>query len=307
MRGIVGQDVKITEQNLERFTTWLMERGRSSGTAALYVSNLRMCASDAKGITHRLIAGALAPNSLRTNLAALRSWALYSKDEELRQRLADLRLPPARRLRDKAPLPIDDLRRVLHQVQTDESKVNTEPKRQVVLIMALRGLRSGDILRMRRSEVERALSTGKLTYEGKGRKRLEFDATPILEPLRVLYSYPGWTRVAELVTTSENPKVASKAIWRASRRMAKKVGIDEMNPHRFRHTFATRYLDRLAGDPNAIVKLQKFMGWESMTTAARYVDAVSQADLDRIGQDLASGLVSSGADRRSPSGRRSRT
>lgn len=291
MHGIVGEDVKITEQNLDRFASWMVERGRSRDTAALYVTNISMCAADPDGLTNRLISRDLAPNTLRTNIAALRAWALFTKDEQLRQRLADMRLPPARRLRDKSPLQLEELRRVLRQVQNDESAANSEPKRQVVLIMGLRGMRSGDILRMKRSEVKRAVDTGKLTYEGKGRKRLEFDATPILEPLKVLLTYTGWERVRDLVSDSDNPKVASVAIWRASRRMAKKAGIDEMNPHRFRHTFATRYLERLAGDPNAIVKLQRFMGWESMTTAARYVDAVSQVDLDRIGQGLASGLL----------------
>lgn len=281
--------MEITERNLGKFKAWLLERGRTEGTADAYITNLRSCASDAKGLTHRLVAGRLAPNSLRTNLAALRAWATFTEDLKLHKRLGDIRLPPARRIHTKQPLELGALRKVIRHVQT--CKMRNEAMRQVILIMAIRGFRCGDVLRLRRTEVLRALSTGKLIYEAKGRKRLEFSAEPLRAQLQALADMKHWERVRDLITTSENPKVASVKVWRAARRTAKRVGITDMNPHRYRHTFATRYLEQLRGDPNAIIKLQKYMGWESMNTAARYVDAVSQDELDEIGAGLVSGLL----------------
>jgi integrase len=281
--------MEINDRNLGKFKAWLLERGRAEGTADAYITNLRSCAADAKGLTHRLVAGDLAPNTLRTNLAALRSWALFVEDPKLSKRLGDIRLPPARRIHTKQPLAVDVLRQLIRHLKT--CKMPSEAMRQVLLIMAIRGFRSGDVLRLRRTEVTRALDTGKLVYEGKGRKRIEFSAGPFRPQLQTLAQIKGWDRVRDLIAKSDNPKVASVKVWRAARTAAKEVGIPDMNPHRFRHTFATRYLEQLHGDPNAIIKLQKFMGWESMNTAARYVDAVSQDELDEIGAGLVSGLL----------------
>jgi integrase len=279
----------ITDQNLGRFKAWLLERGRTESTADAYVTNLRSCAADRKGLTHRLVGGNLAPNTLRSNLAALRAWALYIEDPEFGKRLGDIRLPPARRVHTKQPLAMVALRRLIKHLQT--CRMPSEAMRQVLLIMAIRGFRSGDVLRLRRTEILRALDTGKLVYEAKGRKRLEFAAEPLRAHLEALVQIKGWDRVRDLIARSQDPKVASVKVWRAARRAASEVGITDMNPHRFRHTFATRYLEQLRGDPNAIIKLQKFMGWESMNTAARYVDAVSQDELDAIGAGLVSGLL----------------
>ncbi len=281
--------MEISDKNLDEFRIWLQERGRSDDTASLYISNLRSCEADKKGLTHRLVAGKLAPNSLRTNLAALRAWARYSDDTKLSKRLSDIRLPPARRVRVKLPLEVVEWKKVIKHIQT--CRMTNEAMRQVLLMMAIRGFRSGDILRMKRSEMEAALSSGKLIYEGKGRKQIEFAAAPIRPQLEALVEFEDWERVRDLISTSDNPKIASKKVWRAARRTAHKVGVFKMNPHRYRHTFATNYLKELKGDPQAILKLQKYMGWESMNTAARYVDSVSQDELDVIGAGLVSGLL----------------
>jgi integrase len=285
--------VEITAKNLDKFKLWLRERGRSAGTADAYTTSLRSCAADPQGLTHRLVDSDLSPNSLRSNLAALRAWALFVGDPALTKRLGDIRLPPAKRVHTKQPLAMEAIRDLIRHLQTcaELSDRRGDAMRQVLLIMAIRGLRSGDVLRLRRTEVVRALATGKLVYEAKGRKRLEFAAEPLRAQLQALADLKGWDRVRDLIAKSTNPKVASVKVWRVVRRVAGKFGVADMNPHRFRHTFATRYLERLAGDPNAIIKLQRYMGWESPTTAMRYVDAVSQDSLDSIGADLVSDLL----------------
>jgi integrase len=281
--------VEISERNLEKFRQWLLGRGRSDDTAYLYTTNVRSCAEDPAGLTHRLISDKLAPNTVRGNLAALRSWATFAEDGRLLKQLGDLRLPPARRVRDKPPLGAESWKKIVRHLRS----CTTRPPamRHVLLIMAIRGFRSGDVLRLKRTEVVRALSTGKLAYEGKGRKRIEFSAEPIREQLEALAAFRGWERVRDLIGTGTSRRGLSRKVWRAAIRTAKAAGIAEMNPHRYRHTFATNYLAELKGDPNAIVKLQKYMAWESMNTAARYVDSVSMDELDKIGAGLVSNLL----------------
>ena len=279
----------IAERKLEEFRDWMIERGRTAGTADLYVKNARSCGQDPKGLTHRLIAGKLSPNTMRANLAALRAWALFTEDGALTKRLSDIRLPPPRRVQVKIPLERPDLKRLIQHLQT---AAMNEAKRLVLLIMALRGLRSGDVLRIRRAQVLAALVSGRLVYEGKGRKRMEIDAAPIRPQLEALAAYPSrWSQVGDLVSTSEDPRTVSRMILKAAKSAGKAAGIPDLYPHRLRRTFATRYLEKLAGDPNALVKLQRYMGWESLSTAARYVDSVSQDELEAIGAGLISGLL----------------
>ena len=286
--------MEISAHNLKRFHAWVLARGRVLGTADLYVTHLRLAAADPDGLTHRVIAGDLAPNTIHGVMAALRAWATFSKDSDLADLLRDVRLPPARRIHRKLPLVRDQWRTVIQQIRTypaSQDRLGNDAMRQVLLLMALRGIRSGDILRLKKTEIRRALDTGKLAYEGKGRKRLEFAVAPIRGPLEALADQPGaWERVRDLISTSKDPKVASVRVWRAAKRVAMTAGIPQMNPHRFRHTFATNFLGELAGDPNAIVKLQQYMGWENMATAARYVSEISQDQLDEIGARLVDGL-----------------
>lgn len=280
--------MEINEKNLTAFRKWLAQRGRSDGTADLYAYNLASCASDRKGLTNRLVARKLSPNSLRTNRAALRAWALFSGDDELRKRVNDIRLPPARRVRTKEPLDRATWTKTIAHLES--SKEVPIALRHVILIMAKRGMRVSDVLRIQRDAVKRAISSGKLAYEGKGRKRIEISANPIMAELEALNEFWDWDKVGDLVSDGEGPRAAARRVWRHSRRSGAKAGVLEMNPHRYRHTYATNFLAELQGDPNAIVKLQRFMGWESMNTAARYVDHIEQDELDAVGDRLAAGL-----------------
>jgi integrase len=282
--------LSATNTKLEDFRRWMLERGRTPGTADLYVKNARACLVDPQGITHRLVSRTLAPNTLRTNLAALRAWAMFVEDAALTKRLADLRLPPPRRLRGKTPLSPKEWQEAIRHLGT--CPMPNEALRQVILIMALRGLRAGDVLRVRKPEVERALASGKLGYEGKGRKRIEISAKPIRAQLEALAAMPKWDRVSDLVTRSKDLTVIGNKVRRATRRSGEAMGIAEMTPHRYRHTFATNYLSRLQGDPNAIVKLKQHMAWESVATAARSVESVSQDELDAIGEGMVRDVVS---------------
>lgn len=282
--------MEVSDKNLADFRAWMMARGRVQGTADLYVLNVKSCAAAPGGLTTRLVSRKLAPNTLRSNLAALRAWATFSKDADLREILSDIRLPPARRIRSKEPLDQETWSEMVKFLRKPESRMS-HAIRQVVLIMAIRGLRSGDVLRIRRKDVDRALSTGKLTYEGKGRKRIEISAGPIRAQLEELSALLGWDQVSDLVSTSSKPAVIRGKVYRATRRAGKAMDVEEMSPHRFRHTFATAYLRELHGDPNAIVKLQKYMAWESLSTAARYVDSVSQDQLDEVGAGVVDKLL----------------
>jgi integrase len=305
--------MEINPGTLGKFETWLIGRGRVESTARVYKNHLRRSAGEADGLTARLVDGSLSPNTRRTNLAALASWAKFARDADLRAELDDIRLPPARRVKAKIPLDLEAWRvfvqHVMHtsterplrrnptgaadaakDARLRTAELRREALRRVILMIAIRGIRCGDVLRMTRKDLTNAVATKVLVFEGKGRKLTRFAAGPILEHIAALVAMKKWERVSDLVTTGDS-RAALTRVERAVKRYAKEADIADVFPHRFRTTYATAFLRRLQGDPQALIKLQRHMDWESLATAARYADAVDADSLDEIGADMTEALT----------------
>ncbi len=280
----------VTDANLDAFEAWILNRNRGEGTAESYKSQVRLSASSGRVSLARLArSSSLAPNTKWQILAALKAWARWTKDDELKETLEDLRLPPAKRVAKKSPLTEKQWRDLIAHLREAE-KVN-DVHRVVIVIMALRGLRLGDVLRIEHHEVKSALSTRTLSAVAKGGKRREFSAVPIMADLKVLTKYPVWERIRDLVgPASATEKALGHRVRRTLKRHAAKVGIPSTHPHQLRRTFATQYLESMAGDPAALIKLQKYMDWSDLSTAARYVDAVDAVELNAAADRMVKGM-----------------
>lgn len=282
----------ISTRDLDAFTDWLARRGRSEGTISLYKKNLRRCA-DGKTLTDRLL-GDLAPKTKRTNKAALAAWGKFKKDGEFLAELDEIKLPPATRIKAKVPLITEDWRRVVHHVEADETMPPHE--RATILIMARRGLRVSDVLRIEKKAAVRGISTGRFAYKGKGDKRIEIAALPIKQPLEMLVGLGKWETVTDLygltgVTTLDTMALCAQRVRRALARCAKALKIDDVHPHRLRRSYATFFLQRHKGDPQAMVKLVEHMAWSGISVASGYVDGVSADELDQIGSEMVEDLL----------------
>lgn len=283
----------VSEDELDGFRHWLLDQGRSDGTVRLYLLNVKKCMGEADPMS-RLTRSRLAAKTLHTNRAALRAWADYREDTALAQRLRRVRLPPARRARAKKELARADWQQLARCLRSSKMP---DAVRAVITIMLRRGLRCGDVLRIRKREIADALRTGTLSYEAKGRRRLEYKAEPIRAALEELAKHPGqWECVEDLVVTRcrrdglDRRRAAAKVVSRALARCAKAAGVAEVHPHRLRRSYATYYLEQIKNDPKALLKLQQHMGWASMATAAQYVDALSAAELDDIADQMMASL-----------------
>lgn len=282
--------MKITAATLRDFHAWMLRRNRDPGTADLYVKHLRAAAAEPTLTTRLHARSGLAPLTMRTAKAALAAWAKYTKDEELKELLDDVKLPPARRQSVKQPLSVAEWKRLAQRIGELEHR---DPiLAPVCLIIVRRGLRVGDTLRIRRAEVLEALSSGTLSFVGKGQKRHEFSAAPIRAQLAELAAVKrSWKTVADLVCAGRHATSPHNRIRRVFERAAKGLQIKGVHPHRFRRTYATAFLEQLAGDPQALIKLQQHMGWANLTTAAGYADAVSREDLARVGDKMVAGVL----------------
>jgi integrase len=185
----------------------------------------------------------------------------------------------------KIPLEREEWFRVIDAIRDYQDL--GDAMRAVLGMMAMRGFRCGDVMRMKRAEISAALETGTLSFEAKGSKRLEFAVIdtfrPHLEALAAIDT--RWTRVEDTVVAERSlperrHRAALRAVQRALAAVAASVEIDGVYPHRLRRTYATEYLRSLTGDPEAVVKLMQHMGWSNIATAMEYVNHQRGAELN---------------------------
>lgn len=271
------------------FRAWLGEFGLSAGTLDVYVRDVTKALD--VGIVPRLLDDTLAPKTKRHILAGCRHWAKYTKDQALTEALDRLRLPAARRRVAKVPLERDQLFALLDEL---ERAAGYMPPAMVAVIglMATRGFRCGDVLRLRREELAAAKATGVLNYVAKGNRSLEFKVlkTYRLHLMTLARMQGDWDRVDDLIapggTAAGRRTAAARAVERALVRVGIRAGITGLYPHRLRRTYAVQYLRSMPGDPEALMKLTQHMQWATMNTAMEYVDHARGSELDAVAEKM---------------------
>lgn len=276
---------------LHKFHDWLLEEGLSSDTAVAYAGDVDRAHRLGDGAA-RLRDGELAPKTRRRLLAAFRRWAEFRGDEKLTLQLRRLgrRLPaPARKI-SKIPLSRDDWFAVIDEV--DEADYLGDAMRAQIGMMAGRGFRCADVLRLQRAEVTRALKTGELIYVAKGSRRIRFRVLDTFASyLEILADFRRYSRVEDLISPGSTPgrsrrAAAARAVERATEGVGYELGIEGLHPHRLRRTYATEYLRALGNDPEALPKLKEHMQWASLATAMEYVDHERGVELDAVAEEM---------------------
>lgn len=272
------------------FRAYLGEFGLSDGTLEKYVATANLAALDGGWIA-RLKSRDLAPKTKRLIRAAARHWADWQDDSGLRAQLKRLRLPAPRRVTAKVPLPEAEYKRLLKALGDWTGPPKDPAMRAVIAIMAYRGLRVGDVLRLRRQEVSSALTKGVLAFQAKGERRLEFAMIRTYRSwLEVLHDQPRWQRVCDLIAPRGEPEerqeTAGRKVRRALADLGVELGIDNLHPHRLRRTYAVAYLRANKGDPEAMVNLTVHMQWAGIATAMEYVNHARGRELDAVAETL---------------------
>jgi integrase len=280
--------VIVPADQLEAFQVWLRKYGRTASTADRYAKCVSVSYKEYDDPTEKLIDDDLAPLYLRTLRAALKAWAEFHNNSDLAEELSKIRLPPGIRQAPKAPLSVEEWR-ILRKEINEGKWLTNEAMRAELGMMACRGFRVSDVLRIKKEEVEEALLQGVLAYQGKGRKRIEFTVAPIWRPyLEILAAQGGeWERVEDLISPKSKPKArrasATRKVERTLIRCGKKAGIEKsLHPHLLRHTYATRYYEACK-DP---MMLKEHMQWSNVNTALGYVDAGKVTELDKVASSL---------------------
>jgi hypothetical protein len=213
-------------RELVDFEAWLRARRLSEGTIAIYASDVRLALATRGGPLARMASTALAPKTLHRTLSALRSWASFRNDADLLAALRHLHLPAAHRVKVKQPLELDVWQRLIEAIRAD-GEIDT-PLRAVLLLMAMRGFRCGDALRLKRVQIVAAVRTGDIVFKAKGSRMLQWNIMSFRDTLEVLLALGPWTDVLSIVApgTQCPVKAAEKRANGHLRRIGATIGID---------------------------------------------------------------------------------
>lgn len=274
----------INTRKLEAFKAWLKERGRVNDTIDLYVDEIAKAAALPGGFFDRLGDRELAPKTRHRIRTSALSWARFLEDAKLERKLREYKLPKARRAKAKTPITHEEQLALVDEVDRAE---DLDPAMRAVLgMIACRGFRVGDVLRLRHDEVIDACNFGVLAFEAKGEARLEFRLLSTFERhVQALARIEGdWLKIEDVISPrskkEKRTKSARRAVARALTKIAVRCKVFGMHPHRLRRTYAVEYLKQLKGDPDALMKLKQHMQWDALATAVEYVDHARGIELD---------------------------
>lgn len=283
----------VMDLDLDGFEAFLRRRGLAEGTIEIYQHHV---AQDG-GATTRLRARSLAPKTRRLILGAFRAYGKFLSSQtktkrvgtELLEELGATKLPPPTRKRVQKPLPrpiYDGLRDAI-----DESDAIDDPLRVELGMMAARGIRRGDVLRLDKKTAVSALKTDTLSYEVKGGRWIEYGVLSTYRrylELLVEVWRPKTETLCDLIAPNE--KAAGLRIARALRRLARElpleehdVSIEDVRPHVLRRTYATLFYEASGRDIRA---LMQHMQWQELQTAFGYVDFIDAEKLDDIAEQM---------------------
>jgi site-specific recombinase XerD len=284
----MGDSRKIND-----FADWLQRRGKSVGTVDLYSFDVKGALA-AGGFIARLIEAqerGLAPKTRRRIRTAGIQWSRFVEDEKLERQLRDFQLPKSKRATAKTPLLYEQREKLIAEIESAEDL--SEFERAVIGMIACRGFRIGDVLRLKRTELRTARDHGVLAFRAKGENRLEFrlNSTFTKHAVVLANAEGSWATVDELIVPdSKNAKArrksAARQITRTLARLAERCDIVKIYPHQLRRTYAVEYLKGLKGDPDALMKLKQHMQWEALATAAEYVDHDRGVELDEAAERI---------------------
>lgn len=265
--------------DLDGFRNFLLENRRSANTAESYY-----CALRAHGYELSVFRKRLSSSVLRLVKAAQKMYAVWIGDDQRIRELSLIRIPNGF-VRERGSLDSGQFESVVEAFHFLNA-----PYRQVLVIQAMRGIRVGDILRMTRSEVERATKTNKLVFTAKGGRKLQYSVGRIVEYLQALLDINDRWRVVIDLFASPGPRRENRARdkirYALGKIQAANPDISRLYNHILRRTYAKKVLNALEGDPNAINKLTKHMGWSTPIMAMHYTDDVDAESVDEIMDEL---------------------
>ncbi len=246
---------------LNRFTEWLGINEHSvdpnTWTPALVRSYLVSLQKD----THE--GQPLSAHTIRSYFASLRCYCRWLLREEYIDRdvMERVRAPKTPKL-VKATFTTDEIKRLLSATR-DWSR-NDLRDEALILFMLDTGARANEVCSLTLADVNWSQRLAKLFGKGAKERYVPFSAPTMKAVQRFIHkSRRGLTD--RLFESEEGRPLTPSGLYQALARRGKLAGV-EVNPHKFRHTFAISYLRNGA----SVFALQKTLGHTTLDMTLRY-------------------------------------
>lgn len=162
--------------------------------------------------------------------------------------------------------------------KSDHALPNPLRNKAIIYLLLDTGIRNTELCRLMVKDLD--IRNRRLTVKfGKGDKErtIPFSA----QTAKSIWQYHN-TRgdlkpTDPVIATKEGFPYVKQSLARLVSRIGKRAGVNNVHPHRFRHTFAITYLRNL-GDPYT---LQHILGHSDMTMVKRYLN-IAQRDIDDV-------------------------
>ena len=214
--------------------------------------------------------------TVRQRYASLKQWFRWlAKEGEIEaDPMADMEPPKI----DEKPVPVipmDDLRALLAACNADTKTRPFEAARDTAIVRLFldTGIRLEEMAGIGVDDVDRRLQV--VTVLGKGR-RFRTVAYDIKTAEAVDRYHRQRLRHKDTTNTGwwlgRNGRLSSSGVAQIIKRRCADAGIDPINPHRFRHTFAHQWLARGGNEGD----LQQMAGWSSPQMLQRYGSSAAE-------------------------------
>ena len=152
--------------------------------------------------------------------------------------------------------------------------------RAILMLLTDTGLRATELCSLATRDTD--FKNHRILILGKGKKERHVRISPRTEQAiwRYLATRPEARPTDPLFATSDGLPMERNILLRMTHRVGERAGVEDAQPHRFRHTFAVMFL-RNGGN---IFELKEMLGHGSLEMVNYYLH-LAQIDLDRAHQD----------------------
>ena len=225
-----------------------------------------------------------------TDLSALWAWAL--REQIVARNIIRDVDPPRPEIREIIPFTEADVRALVGAC--DRTRAYTRPgqrpcanarptylrDRAIILLLLDTGMRATELCRLRVYQAD--LKNQRLVVEGKGDKERMLPISS--RTAQALWKYLA-TRSSPpsgsiLFATIHERGLDRQQLRHLVERIGIRAGVDDVHPHRFRHTFAITFL-RNGGN---VYALQRILGHSTMEMVKRYL-SIAQVDIETAHRD----------------------
>lgn len=217
------------------------------------------------------------PSTITTKVQSLLAFTRWLEQEEFTAtnvgaRVKKPKLPQVQ----KPPFTEDELRKIM-----EWSARSSRRDYAIICLLIDCGLRVSEVCNLKIRNIH--FSQGLLTVHGKGQKdRVAPFSSQTGNAIQryLMKERDPDSELEEVFLSVRGGRMTSNGILQMVYRVAEKARVDNVHPHRFRHTFAITYL-RNGGDP---LTLQRILGHTTLDMSNRYVaynnDDLHKAHLD---------------------------